>query len=309
MGFFEKAERRKAKLRLGISGSSGSGKTYSSLLIAYGITQDWAKIALIDTERGSGELYAGLGGYCVGQIDSPFTPQKYINAIKEAEEAGFEVVIIDSLSHAWSGEGGLLDMQDAATKASKTGNSYMAWRQITPLHNKLIDTILQSKSHIIVTTRAKTEYALSDDNGKKVPKKIGLAPIFRDGLEFEMTTFFEISQEHIITATKDRTGLFDNTNFKATKETGELLSDWLNSGKEVVTPPKPEKNPEQKPKKDDIGDYRSQLAELVKNSKGKITFDMVKETMERKFAIKKANDLNEDQFIALLEELTNEANS
>ena len=300
MAFFEKAERRKAKLRLGLSGASGSGKTYSSLLIAYGITQDWSKIALIDTERGSGELYAGLGEYCVGQIDSPFTPQKYINAIKEAEEAGFDVVIIDSLSHAWSGEGGLLDMQDAATKASKTGNSYMAWRQITPLHNKLIDTLLQSKSHIIVTTRAKTEYALTDDNGKKVPKKIGLAPIFRDGLEFEMTTFFEISQEHIITATKDRTGLFDNTNFKATKETGELLNGWLNNGTEQKIEP-------EKPKQEPKNDYRSQLKELRDNSKGKITGEIIAEAMERKFGIKEANKLNEAQFISLLKELTNEA--
>lgn len=226
---FKKAERKQVKLKIGISAASGAGKTYSALLIAYGICKDWDKIAVIDTENGSAELYSDLGGYSVAPINPPFTPQKYIDAIKEAELAEFKVLIIDSLSHAWQGEGGLLDMQDKATKASKSGNSYTAWREITPVHNKLVDTILQSSLDIIVTTRAKAEYVISEENGKKNIKKIGLAPVFREGLEYELTTFFEMAQEHIATASKDRTGLFTES-FIPTIQTGEKLNEWRNGG-------------------------------------------------------------------------------
>lgn len=228
---FRKAERKQTFLKIGISGTSGSGKTYSALKIAYGITKDWNKVAVIDTENGSAELYSHLGEYSVCSITPPFTPQKYIEAINNAVECGFEVLIIDSLSHAWTGEGGLLDIQDKATKASKSGNSFNAWREVTPLHNKLVDTILQAKCDVIITTRAKSEYVINEDNGKKNYKKIGLAPIFRDGLEYEMTVFFEISQEHIASSSKDRTGLFDGLNFVPSEDTGNLLLEWRNNGK------------------------------------------------------------------------------
>ncbi|MBQ7307132.1 MAG: AAA family ATPase [Clostridia bacterium] len=228
---FRKAERKKTFLKIGISAPSGAGKTYSSLKIAYGITNDWSKIAVIDTENGSADLYSDLGDYSVCEITPPFTPQKYIDAINSAVEYGFEVLIIDSLTHAWTGEGGLLDIQDKATKASKSGNSYNAWREVTPLHNKLVDTILQAKCDVIITTRAKAEYVITEDNGKKSYKKIGLAPIFRDGLEYEMTVFFDMTQEHIASSSKDRTGLFDGKNFVPSEETGKQLSEWRNSGK------------------------------------------------------------------------------
>lgn len=234
---FRKAERKQAKLKIGISAPSGAGKTYSSLLMAYGICGDWEKIAVLDTENNSADLYSDLGGYSVETIAPPFTPQKYINGIKEAVDAGFEVLIIDSLSHAWSGEGGLLDMQDKAVKASRSGNSYTAWREVTPEHNRLVDAILQSDIDIIVTTRAKADYVMTDDgNGKKSVKKVGLAPIFRDGLEYELTVFFDLSQEHIATVSKDRTGLFDGQNFKPTIDTGKTLALWREGGKEL--PPK-----------------------------------------------------------------------
>lgn len=230
---FRKAERKQVRLKIGISAPSGAGKTYSALLIAYGICEDWSKIAVIDTENGSAELYSNLGEYSVCTLTPPFTPQKYIEAIKEAELAGFKVLIIDSLSHAWSGEGGLLDMQDKAAKASKSGNSYVAWREITPLHNKLVDTILQSDLDILVTTRAKAEYVVTEENGKKSYKKIGLAPIFREGLEYELTTFFDMTQEHIATASKDRTGIFSQS-FVPSTETGKQLNDWRSGGADYV---------------------------------------------------------------------------
>ena len=227
---FRKAERKKVKLKIGISAPSGAGKTYSALLIAHGICDDWSKIAVIDTENGSAELYSNLGEYLVCQISPPFTPQKYIDLIHLAEEEGIKVLIIDSLSHAWSGEGGLLDMQDKVAKASKSGNSYTAWREITPEHNRLVDSILQSPLDIIVTTRSKAEYVVTEDNGKKGVKKVGMAPVFRDGLEYELTTFFDMTQEHLATASKDRTNLFNGKTFVPSEETGKILNEWRDLG-------------------------------------------------------------------------------
>lgn len=226
-----KAERKKAKLRLGISAPSGAGKTYSSLLIAHGITGDWEKVGLIDTENGSGDLYAHLGDYSVIPIEAPFTPDKYIEAIKMFEANGFGCVIIDSLSHAWAGEGGILDIQGAITAASRSGNSYTAWREVTPKHNALVNAILQSKCHVIATMRAKTEYVQEkNDNGKTEIKKVGLAPIQRDGMEYEFTVMLDLSINHTATASKDRTSLFDGQFFKPSVETGAKLLDWLETG-------------------------------------------------------------------------------
>lgn len=232
MGSFKKAERKKAKLRLALMGPSGSGKTYSALLIAQGMG---GKIALIDTERGSGELYANLCDYDVAPIAQPFTPQKYNQLIQDAEKAGYNVLIIDSLSHAWAGEGGMLEMHDKATKASRSGNSYTAWAEITPHHTKLVNTILQSGMHVIFTLRTKTAYELQDDGkGKKKPVKIGMAPVFRDGIEYESTLVLEMAiEDHIATASKDRTSMFDGQYFLPTVDTGKQLIEWLESGKDA----------------------------------------------------------------------------
>ncbi|GAB7057390.1 hypothetical protein JCM16163A_41390 [Paenibacillus sp. YK5] len=227
-----KAERKKAKLRLGISAPSGAGKTYGSLLIAYGITGDWEKIGMIDTENGSGDLYAHLGEYLVLPLEAPYTPDRYVKAIKAFEESGVEVIIIDSLTHAWSGVGGALEIVDTMMAGQK--NKFTAWREVTPKHNALVEAMLQSKCHIIATMRAKTEYVLEEENGKKVPKKIGLAPIQRDGMEYEFTVMFDISHQHIASASKDRTGLFDGQYFKADTDTGKILLEWLETGAEVV---------------------------------------------------------------------------
>jgi hypothetical protein len=229
-----KAERKKAKLRLGIAAPSGAGKTYSSLLIAYGITGDWSKVGLIDTENGSGDLYAHLGDYSVIPIEAPFKPEKYVQAIKMFEDNGFVTIVADSLSHAWAGEGGLLETVDTMMAGAK--NKFTAWREITPMHNSLVNAILQSKCHIIATMRSKTEYVLEDDGkGKKVPKKVGMAPIQREGMEYEFTVMLDLSHEHIANTSKDRTGLFDGQYFKPDVDTGKKLSDWLETGTELAT--------------------------------------------------------------------------
>lgn len=245
---FQKAERRKSKMRLGLAGPAGSGKTFSSLLIAFGILagkgkNGKAKIAMIDTERGSGELYAHLGEYDVCSITSPFEPEKYTDAITAAEEAGYGVIIIDSLSHAWAGQGGLLDLHGHL--ADRTGNSWAAWRKVTPKHNQLVEAMLQSPCHIIATMRSKMDYAQATENGKAVVKKIGMNPIQRDGMEYEFTLFLDLDLDHMAAASKDRTSLFDGRIFKPSMETGKTLINWLDKGMELPEPLKTE-NP-QKP--------------------------------------------------------------
>jgi hypothetical protein len=153
-----------------------------------------------------------------------------MEAIDAAEEGGIEYLIVDSLSHAWSGEGGMLDMQGRA--AQKSGNSYTAWREVTPEHNRLVAKILQCDMHVCLTLRSKTEYVLEEDSrGKKTPKKVGMAPVFRDGIEYEVTTFFEVDQQtHYATPSKDRTGAFDGKVFVLSPDTGKALHEWLVDG-------------------------------------------------------------------------------
>jgi hypothetical protein len=224
-----KAERKRAKLRLALCGPSGAGKTYSAIDIAVGLG---GKIGMIDTENGSGDLYADRADYSITELGPPYTPARYIEIIKEYEADGFNILIIDSLTHAWAGEGGILDMADAASKAMKSGNSFAAWRHITPEHNKLVNAILQSKMHIIATIRAKPDYDTSkDDKGKTVIQKLGLAPIQREGIDYEFTTVLDLSIDgHIAKASKDRTGIFDGKFITPSPETGKILLEWLNSG-------------------------------------------------------------------------------
>jgi hypothetical protein len=221
-----KAERKKAKLRLGLSAPSGGGKTYSALLLAFGLG---GKVGLIDTEHGSGDLYAHLGDYDIISIEAPYSVSKYREAIKAFEAAGYATIIIDSLSHAWAGDGGLLDKQGRL--ADRGTNSFAAWRTITPEHNALVDSMLQSQCHIIATMRAKQEYVLeTNDKGKQQPKKVGMAPVQREGMEYEFTVMLDVDMNHIASASKDRTSLFDGQFFKIEHKTGETLLKWLESG-------------------------------------------------------------------------------
>lgn len=233
---FRKAERKRAKLRLAICGVSGSGKTYTSLKIAKGIG---GKIAMIDTEHGSGELYSDIEGmpeYDVVQLSAPFSPERYIQIIKEAEKQGYTTLIIDSLSHAWAGNGGVLDIVDKATKASRTNNSFAAWQDATPHQNKLIDTILRSNLHIICTMRSKSAYETVEQNGKKKIIKVGLEPIQRQGVDYEFTVVLDLSVDgHVAGISKDRTGLFDGKHFIADEDTGVKLLEWLNTGEDIYS--------------------------------------------------------------------------
>lgn len=226
---FTRAARQKAKLRLALTGPSGSGKTYSALLLAKGIG---GNIACIDTERGSASLYEHIVPFDVLDLPPPYAPERYIKAIKAAEEAGYNVLIIDSITHEWSGVGGCLELVDEIARAKYKGNSWSAWNDVTPRHRALLDAILQSSMHVIVTMRSKTETAQVEENGRKKVAKLGMKAEQRDGFEYEMTVVLDITHDgHFATASKDRTGLFtDQDPRPITEETGQSLLAWLESG-------------------------------------------------------------------------------
>lgn len=213
------AARKRAKIKMALQGPSGSGKTYSSLLIANGLCTNWSKIAVIDTENCSADLYAHLGGYQVLSLAAPFTPERYIQAIEVCEKAGMEVIIIDSLTHEWEN---LIDFH-----SSLQGNSFTNWGKITPRHNAFVQKLLQSQAHIISTIRTKQDYVLNDRNGKMVPEKVGLKSVQRDGMEYEFTLVFDIDMRNNATASKDRTGLFSGKpEAKLGVHTGATIKDW-----------------------------------------------------------------------------------
>lgn len=221
-----RAERKKAKLRIGLGGPSGSGKTFSALLMANGMAP-WEKIAMIDTENGSGELYSHLGAYNVITITPPFSPEVYIEAIKACEKAGMEVIVIDSITHEWDGQGGCLEIVD------KLGGKYQDWGKVTPRHKAFIDTILQSQCHIITSVRKKQDYDMvKTSDGRTKVEKLGMKEITREGFEYELTLSFELMINHYAKASKDRTGLFmERPEFIISQKTGKELLDWANSGK------------------------------------------------------------------------------
>lgn len=221
-----KAERRQAKIKLAIQGASGSGKSMSALLLAYGLVNDWSKVVIIDTENRSADLYAHLGDYNVLNLSPPYSPEKYIKAIEVCERSNMEVIIIDSISHCWEF---LLDCH-----SRMTGNSFSNWRKITPRQKRFMDRILQSDRHIIATLRTKQDYVLNKKDGKYIPEKVGLKAIQRDGVDYEFTIVFDINLRHLSTASKDRTSLFTGIKeFSITTETGKAILDWCNAGTTV----------------------------------------------------------------------------
>lgn len=216
------AKRSAAKIKVGLQAPSGAGKTMSALLLAKGLTGSWNKIAVIDTENKSADLYSHLGSYCVLPLSPPFTPERYIEAIDVCLNAEMQCIIIDSISHEWEGTGGILEIH-----SSMLGNSFTNWSKLTPRHNDFIQKILQSDCHFIATMRAKQDYVLSEKNGKQVPEKVGLKGITREGMDYELTLVFEIDMKHQAHSSKDRTGLFDKMpEFTISEKTGERILKW-----------------------------------------------------------------------------------
>ena len=221
------ASRKNAKIKMALQGPSGSGKTYSSLLVAYGLCQDYSKVAVIDTENHSAELYAHLGNYNVINLTAPFEPEKYREALRLCEDSGMEVVIIDSLTHEWEY---LIDYH-----SNLPGNSFTAWAKVTPRHNAFIQAILQSPCHVVATVRTKQDYVVVEKNNKQVPEKIGLKGVQRDGLEYDFTLVFDLDIRNNANTSKDRTGLFwGKPEGKLSIQTGNTIKEWCNSGESIT---------------------------------------------------------------------------
>ncbi len=237
-----KARRSSARARVLVSGPSGAGKTYSGLLLAKGLG---GRCVVIDTEQGSSDLYDGLHEFDVVDLAPPFTPERYIEAITACEDAGYDVIVIDSITHEWSGKGGCLELVDDIARARYRGNTWSAYSEITPRHRAFIDAMLRSKSHIIATARSKTETAQVDEGGRKKVVKLGMAVETRAGAEYEFTTCLDLIHDgHYATASKDRTGLFGGDPQPVTVETGKRLAAWLAGATAPVVPaPAPAKAP------------------------------------------------------------------
>ncbi|WMC07181.1 AAA family ATPase [Elizabethkingia anophelis] len=219
-----KSERKRAKIKMALQGASGTGKTYSSLLLAKGLTRNnLSKVAVIDTENGSADLYAHLGSYNVLSLQPPYTPESYIKAIEVCENAGMEVIILDSISHEWD------ELLDFHSKLA--GNSFTNWAKVTPRQKAFVDKILQTNAHVIATMRTKQDYVLNQKDGKYIPEKVGLKSVQRDGLDYEFTLVFDIDIKHYAVASKDRTGLFmGKPEFVISEATGSKVLEWCNNG-------------------------------------------------------------------------------
>lgn len=228
---FIKASRTKKKLRMAIAGPSGSGKTYTALLLATELAAG-GKVALIDTERGSASLYSDRFSFDTSELES-FSPDLYMKAIQEAAEGGYAVLVIDSLSHAWFAQGGVLDQVN-----KKGGNTFVdGWGKIgTPLQNRLMDAILGAPMHVICTMRVKSDYIVeNNDKGKAAPRRVGLKEIQRDGVEYEFDILAQMDINNNMVIEKSR--MIDLAGATFDKPDGKIatrIEAWLNSGAPAV---------------------------------------------------------------------------
>lgn len=229
---FKPAVKEAAKLRLAIAGPSGSGKTYTSLAVGTALANG-GKVAVVDTEHGSASKYADLFTFDVMELHAPFHPDRFSDAIHAAEQAGYAVLILDSMSHAWNGAGGLLEIVDNAAKKYR-GNTYAGWGEGTPIQNRLIETITGAGIHIIATMRSKQDYILVEKNGKQTPQKVGMAPVQRDGFEYEFDVFLDMDIENNAIVSKTRcpalTGKVIN---KPGDDLAGILAEWLTGAEPV----------------------------------------------------------------------------
>lgn len=229
---FQKATKLQARGRVALDGPSGSGKTFTMLRVGSRMAERrGGKFAVIDTERGSASKYADMFDFDVVELDE-FSPQTYIKIIEEAGKQGYAVLGIDSLSHAWMGKGGALEQVDRAAKRSGSGNSFTAWREVTPVHNQLVDAILNSTCDIIVTMRTKTEWVLEEDSkGKKVPRRVGMAPIQRDGMEYEFDVVGDMNHDNELIISKSRCPVMSGEVYKKPGEdVADIYYQWLTDG-------------------------------------------------------------------------------
>ena len=222
---FQRASKTKTKLRAALFGPSGSGKTFTALRVATGMG---GKIAVIDSEHGSASKYSDRFEFDVENIEDK-SIFGYSTKIFEAGQAGYNILIIDSLSHAWQQ---LLTQIDELAKTKYKGNTWSAWNEGTPQQRRLVESILSYSGHILVTMRSKTAWEVQkSDSGKIKPVRLGLEPEQGKGIEYEFDLLIELNSEHYATVIKDRTGKFQDMFIeKPGEEFGKQLMDWLNDG-------------------------------------------------------------------------------
>lgn len=291
---FQKATKKQAKARIGIIGPSGSGKTYTALKIASGLG---GKIAVIDTEHGSASKYADEFEFDVLELDT-YHPQKYIDGIIEAGKAGYDVLIIDSLSHAWAGTEGALELVEK-NAAKYGGNKFAAWRDVTPLHNKLVQSILSAPMHVIATMRTKVSYIQTqDEKGRTIIKKVGTEPIQREGMEYEFDIVAEMDLDHNFIVTKTRCKALDGLIVNKPDQTiSKTILDWLTDGA-VVTPP------QQKPDENSIAtDAQRKKIYYLANKLG-FSSDNMHAIMKERYNKESSKQLSKDEASDLIEYLT-----
>jgi len=260
---FQKAVKRNAKLRLSIQGPSGSGKTYTALSIATNLNA--GKVAVVDTEHGSASKYADLFDFDVMELKAPYHPDNYVNAIAEAAKAGYGVVVLDSLTHAWKGEGGILELVTEIAKRKYGGNSYAAWNDATPIQKRLIESIVGSSIHVIATMRSKMEYVQEkDERGKSSIRKVGMAPEQRDDMPYEFDVVLDMNTDNEAIVSKTRCPeLTGKLIAKPGKQVAETLAKWLiGDGSEqrqpqppVIAPTLPTPQAEKKEEKQSVEPY------------------------------------------------------
>lgn len=221
---FKKAVREQVWLKVLLSGASGSGKSYSALKLATGIAKKCGgKIAFIGTEGSRDKYYSNEFSYDLLQLDDPYTTDKYMDAIDEAVNGGYKVLVIDSMSHEWKW---LNDTHD-----KMPGNSFTNWGKLKPKHRLFMDKVLNSPIHVIATARGKDDWVLEDKNGKQVPKKVGMGQQQDKDIAYEYTVSLMIEQDtHIASSDKDNTHLFDGRYEVLSEKEGEKLYDWANTG-------------------------------------------------------------------------------
>lgn len=225
---FNRATKKAAKARIALEGPSGSGKTYTALITARALGK---RIALIDTEHRSASLYADEFEFDALELDS-YDPNLLMQALSTAGAAGYDVVIVDSLSHFWMGTDGMLEQVDRAAKRTGGGNTFAGWKEMRPTERRMIDAMLAYPGHVIVTLRTKTEWVIEEnDRGKKVPRKIGLKAEQREGLEYEFTVVAGLDQENTLVVSKSRCKTLSGAVIaKPGEEFGRTLLDWLDAG-------------------------------------------------------------------------------
>lgn len=231
MSLFQKATKKNARLRLLLTGPPGSGKSLTAIKTAKEMTSPGKRFCAIDTERGSLSKYSDYAEFDVVELES-FDPNYLTNLLGQAAAEGYEVCVVDSLSHFWVGKDGALEKVDAIAKRNKSGNNFTAWRDVTPVHNTMVDAILQSPMHIIATMRVKVDYVMeTNDRGKVAPRKVGLAPIQRDGFDYEFDVVADMDDNHNLIIGKTRCQALDGKVFhKPGKEVAEILKRWLTDG-------------------------------------------------------------------------------